>query len=262
MKIRIVVAVALVVVFAGCSSRETLVNNPSVLLNYQLSPSVAALDTLSSTYRATIVDYHRKGDMRPGLYSDYAVVLALQGRDQESCRWFNTEAYYFPASRTIVSQLKRTFVPAFMADTTVVNLDTLNVTPVVESSEDAAIETSPVSKKDKKSSKKAKKGKRQNSVKTEEEMHELSADESEEDLLQEVSEESVDEEIIEDGTVKRDDSAEESTTTAKRKVRVEVVSGDVAIDLPVEPEPAESPAVEDLQDENEPEEEPIQEEQQ
>jgi len=104
---------------AGCGSRQYLVSDPTLILNYLKDSSSENLSNLSKAY-GTAINRNRKKDVKqPGLFADYAVTLALQGKASEANQWFNKEIETFPSSRSYVMQLKEQLIPQYLNDNTV-----------------------------------------------------------------------------------------------------------------------------------------------
>lgn len=106
------------IVTTGCKSSQTMVNNPSVTLDYLLEPSQDNITNLSKAYSQTINRNRRKEITQPGLFSDYAVTLALLNQPSESNKWFNKEIATYPSSRPYIQQLKVMLIPEYAGDTT------------------------------------------------------------------------------------------------------------------------------------------------
>ncbi len=103
---------------ASCGSGEYLVKDPNVMLSYLKEPSDANLDNLVKSYSSTINKNRRSKATQPGLFADYGVAMAHQGKDAEANVWLNKEMDAYPATRPYVMQLKRQLVPQFLNDTT------------------------------------------------------------------------------------------------------------------------------------------------
>lgn len=105
-------------IFSGCKSSAAFVKDPTVPLAYLKDPSNGNLDNLAKAYSSQINKNRKAGIKQPGLFSDYAVCLALLGNRQEANKWFNNEAATFPNSRNYVTALKKALVPEFVDDQT------------------------------------------------------------------------------------------------------------------------------------------------
>ena len=117
-----------VVLMASCGGADYLVKDPNVMLTYLKESTPESMDNLAKAYSSTINKNRRSNKTYPGLFSDYAVVLAQQGKAAEANVWFNKEMDAFPVTRTYVMQLKRQLVPQFLNDTSSTFMsDTLNI---------------------------------------------------------------------------------------------------------------------------------------
>ena len=104
----------------GCGSKKTF-TDPTLLLAYNKEPNEQTLDNLAKNY-ATVINKNRKtGVKQGGLYSDYAVALAKQGKRAEANNWFNKEMAEFPSSRQYVIRLKQELIPEYVNDNTIRN---------------------------------------------------------------------------------------------------------------------------------------------
>lgn len=103
---------------SGCSNQRSLIEDPSISLNYLLNPTEDNLSNLSKAYGTAINRNRKSGVKQPGLCSEYAITLAMMGNQEEANKWFNKEVADFPASRDYVLALKRVYCPAFESDYT------------------------------------------------------------------------------------------------------------------------------------------------
>lgn len=101
----------------SCGSNTYMVSDDITMLSYCKDPSSENLDNLTKAYNAAINSNRKKGIKQPGLFADYAVALAKQGRAEEANGWFNNEVNAFPTSREYVRELKRQLIPQFLDDT-------------------------------------------------------------------------------------------------------------------------------------------------
>jgi len=124
----LVVLAGFAALLSSCGSGEYLVKDPNVMLSYMKEPTTESLDNLAKAYSSTINKNRRSNTSLPGLFADYGVALAQQGRAAEANVWFNKEMDMYPASRPYVMQLKRQLVPQFLNDTSSTFMsDTLNI---------------------------------------------------------------------------------------------------------------------------------------
>mgnify|MGYP004443892159 CR=1 FL=1 len=100
--------------FCGCNNTRSLVEDPTISLNYLMDPSEDNLSNLSKAYGTAINRNRKAGVKQPGLCSDYAITLALLGNQEEANKWFNREVADFPSSRDYVVSLKQIYCPAFV----------------------------------------------------------------------------------------------------------------------------------------------------
>lgn len=91
---------------AGCGTQEYLVNDPTLLLTYQKSPTPENLENLSKAYSTQINRNRKEGIVQPGLFCDYAVTLAKLGRMDEANQWFNQEMATFPNASSYVKKIQ------------------------------------------------------------------------------------------------------------------------------------------------------------
>jgi len=103
---------------SSCSNQRSLVEDPSISLNYLLNPTEDNLNNLSKAYGTAINHNRKSGVKQPGLCSEYAITLALMGNQEEANKWFNKEVADFPASRDYVLALKKVYCPAYESDYT------------------------------------------------------------------------------------------------------------------------------------------------
>lgn len=101
----------------SCNDLKYLTDNSPVLLEYQNHPTQYNLADLSKSYASAIKICQKRDSIRPGLYSEYAVTLALLGKNSEANKMFNNEVAYFPNSARYVRQLKLLLVPEYVSDT-------------------------------------------------------------------------------------------------------------------------------------------------
>lgn len=102
----------------GCRNSQTLVNDPTVPLAYLKDSSPDNINNLSKAYGTAINKNRKQKIKQSGLFSDYAVTLALLGNREEANKWFNNEMATFPNSRAYVNQLKKALIPEYLNDTT------------------------------------------------------------------------------------------------------------------------------------------------
>lgn len=108
---------------ASCKQEKAVTVDPSIMLTYGKDANEQNLENLAKNY-ATVINKNRKsGVKQPGLYSDYAVALAKQGKNAEANNWFNKEMAEFPSSRKYVIRLKQELIPEYVNDNTVRNND-------------------------------------------------------------------------------------------------------------------------------------------
>lgn len=115
---KLLLSIGLTALMAACDSGQPMVRDPKVMLAYEMDPSTDNMVNLSKAYSTTINKIRKTGERYPGLYSDYAVTLALQGKASEANVWFNNEMEAFPSSKKYVMQLKKQMIPQFLNDTT------------------------------------------------------------------------------------------------------------------------------------------------
>lgn len=101
---------------AACGSQEYLVQDPTVLLTYQLNPSSENLENLAKALNAQINKNRKAGVQQPGLFCEYGVVLAKLGRLEEANQYFNNEVSAFPSTATYVKQLRTQLVEEYAAE--------------------------------------------------------------------------------------------------------------------------------------------------
>ncbi len=114
----------------SCGGNKEIID-PKALLTYGKEPSEQNMEVLSKSYSAVIGKNRKSGVKTPGIYSDYAVMLAKQGRRAEANGWFNKEMEAFPSSRSYVLQLKRRLIPEYQDDnsTTITDSDSTIAEP-------------------------------------------------------------------------------------------------------------------------------------
>lgn len=112
----IIIGVGLIM--ASCGSSEAMVDS-ATMLTYGKEPTEQNLENLAKNYGSVINKNRKSGIKRPGIYSDYAVALARQGKHAEANNWFNTEMATFPSSRGYVMQLKKKMIPEYIDDNSI-----------------------------------------------------------------------------------------------------------------------------------------------
>lgn len=101
---------------AACSGQYKGMPRAEVL-SYQTNSTYGGLHALAVAYAESINAAVKEDTLHPGMYSDYAVTLALMGHRQEACRMFNAEIRAFPESRGLVQRIKSRMIPEMMGDT-------------------------------------------------------------------------------------------------------------------------------------------------
>ena len=115
------------VMAAACSSSEPMID-PMTMLAYGKEPTDANLENVAKNYGSVINKNRKNGVKQPGIYSDYAVALARQGKNAEANTWFNMEMSAFPSSRMYVMELKKVLIPEYQDDNTINSSDTTATT--------------------------------------------------------------------------------------------------------------------------------------
>lgn len=100
----------------GCISQGTLVENPSALRAYQQAPTQARRLELAKSYARAINSNIKEKAVRPGLYADYALVLADMGRWDEANVMLNNEKASFPSNTRYIEVMKQQLMPAFVGN--------------------------------------------------------------------------------------------------------------------------------------------------
>lgn len=117
-KIKTLVFAGVIALIGACTSGQLMLKDPKVMLAYEMEPSPENLDNLAKAYGSLINKNRKTGIRQPGLYADYAVALAQQGKAAEANIWFNNEMDAFPSSKQYVMQLKKQLIPQYLNDTT------------------------------------------------------------------------------------------------------------------------------------------------
>lgn len=93
-------------------------NKEAKLLAYRDDPSKFHLAELIVAYDTLLSEAQRQQTaLRPGLYADYAVCLALFDHKAEANKMFNNEVALFPQSQLYVRALKSQLLPDYADDT-------------------------------------------------------------------------------------------------------------------------------------------------
>ncbi|MBQ9474571.1 MAG: DUF4810 domain-containing protein [Bacteroidales bacterium] len=100
-------------------NRASIDGNASPTLTYYLEPTENHLLILAHEYQNAIRSMTDELYVRPGLYSDYAIVLAKLGYHHDAALWFNREMQRFPASRKYIETLKSSLIPDYTTETRV-----------------------------------------------------------------------------------------------------------------------------------------------
>ena len=100
------VVMCLLGILISCSHEKSIVQNPRLLLDYNLSPTDSTLTSLSEDYRKAIEKMKKQESVKPGVYADYAVSLALALRFDEADTFFDKEMVAYPESQQYVTFLK------------------------------------------------------------------------------------------------------------------------------------------------------------
>lgn len=90
----------------SCSHQKSVIQDPRMLLDYNLMPNDSTLAHLSDDYRTTIDKVKKRDSVKAGVYADYAVTLALAMRFDEADTFFDKEMAAYPESRQYVTFLK------------------------------------------------------------------------------------------------------------------------------------------------------------
>ena len=90
----------------SCSHQKSIIQDPRMLLDYNLMPNDSTLAHLSDDYRTTIDKVKKRDSVKAGVYADYAVTLALAMRFDEADTFFDKEMASYPESRQYVTFLK------------------------------------------------------------------------------------------------------------------------------------------------------------
>lgn len=97
----------------SCSHQKSLIQDPRMLLDYNLMPNDSTLAHLSDDYRATIDKVKKRDSVKAGVYADYAVTLALAMRFDEADTFFDKEMTSYPESKQYVMFLKDNMTSAY-----------------------------------------------------------------------------------------------------------------------------------------------------
>lgn len=105
----------------SCKQEKNITVDPLTMLSYIKVGDSQSMENLAKNY-STVINKNRKtGVKTPGLFSDYAVALAKQGKNAEANNWFNREMADFPSSRKYVIKLKQELIPEYVNDNTIRN---------------------------------------------------------------------------------------------------------------------------------------------
>ena len=96
----------------SCSHQKSIIQDPRMLLDYNLMPNDSTLAHLSDDYRATIDKVNKRDSVKAGVYADYAVTLALAMRFDEADTFFDKEMASYPESKQYVMFLKENMTSA------------------------------------------------------------------------------------------------------------------------------------------------------
>lgn len=127
---RLLTAIALLVVVAGCSGQYKGMPREAVLA-YQTRATYGDLYNMAEAYAEAINEAIREDTLHPGMYADYGVALALMGHRGAACRMFNAEMVAFPESRGMVRRIKERLMPDLMEDTLAPFRDTANISQLL-----------------------------------------------------------------------------------------------------------------------------------
>ncbi len=130
-------------VVAACSGQYKGMPRAEVLA-YQTDATYGGLHTLATAYATAINAAVKEDTLHPGMYAEYAVTLALMGRNGEACRMFNAEMLTFPQSRAMVTRIKGRMLPAYMGDTTARLGDTADLAQLASWAYDSVSALQPV----------------------------------------------------------------------------------------------------------------------
>ncbi|MCR4815864.1 MAG: DUF4810 domain-containing protein [Bacteroidales bacterium] len=116
--IKSLMTTAVAALLSSCGSSLAVVD-PVTMLTYGKDPTEENLENLAKNYSSVINKNRKSGEKQPGVFSDYAVALARQGKHAEANTWFNMEMSTFPSSRSYVLKLKQTMIPEYINDNSI-----------------------------------------------------------------------------------------------------------------------------------------------
>ncbi len=91
----------------SCSHEKNVLQDPRVILEYNLDRTDSTLVAVETRYSEVInaTEFNKK-QVKPGVYADYAVALALDRKFHEADSFFNLEVHNYPESEKYVGFLK------------------------------------------------------------------------------------------------------------------------------------------------------------
>ncbi len=106
------IAISLLGATLSCSHQKSIIQDPRMLLDYALMPNDSTLTHLSNDYRTTIEKTGKRDSVKPGVYADYAVTMALLMKFDSADIYFDKEMASYPESRQYVEFLKQRMTSA------------------------------------------------------------------------------------------------------------------------------------------------------